>query len=92
MDKLKSKIGYVGGLSSFVDIPDQVFKEHKVGLTKTQEIKQHELRLLYPDPLVQVGKRHQLEQGIFEGEIIFSVVPSKASHILYGIPTSLQEI
>jgi len=70
MDKLVRSIGYVGGISDFVDVPDQVYKEHNVGMTGEQSKKLHELKMLYPDPLVQVGKRHQLEQGIFEGEHI----------------------
>lgn len=60
-------IGYTGSLSDWFDVPDQTFKIHEVGTTSAQEDCFDELKLLYPDPLVQTGKRQMLEQGLFEG-------------------------
>lgn len=68
--KTKERIGYIGKLEDWNDVPDQIFKDHKVGVTGVQEEKYKELKILYPDPLVQAGKRQMLEQGIFEGSII----------------------
>lgn len=63
-------IGYTGRLSDWWDIPDQIHKEHNVGVTTEQNKAYQELKLLYPDPLVQTGKRQMLEQGIFEGRTV----------------------
>lgn len=64
------KIGVTGRLEDWFDVPPQTFKTISVGMTREQEAKVHELGFLYPDPLVRIGKIHQLEQGIFEGEFI----------------------
>lgn len=64
--KTKEMIGYIGKLEDWNDVPDQVFKPHYVGTTSMQEEKYKELKTLYPDPLVQVGKRQKLEQGLFD--------------------------
>ena len=64
---LVNRIGYVGRLQDFFDVPEQTYKTEEVGTTSEQEKMFAKLRLLYPDPLVQLGKRHQLEQGIYEG-------------------------
>lgn len=60
-------IGYTGTLQDWFDVPEQTFHTHNVGVTAAQEKAYRELRLLYPDPLVQAGKRQMLEQGLFEG-------------------------
>lgn len=63
-------IGYVGRLQDWFDVPDQLDHDHYVGTTADQEKAFRELRLLYPDPLVQAGKRQMLEQGLFEGTLV----------------------
>lgn len=63
-------IGYTGRLQDWFDVPDQLEKTHNVGVTDAQEKAYKELRLLYPDPLVQTGKRQMLEQGLFEGSLV----------------------
>lgn len=68
--KLINKLGYTGRLSDFVDVPDQIELHKKVDLTKEQLSKVYDIKMMYPDPLVQAGKFHQLEQGIFEGSLI----------------------
>jgi hypothetical protein len=60
-------IGYTGSLQDWFDVPEQTFHTHNVGVTAAQEKAYRELKLLYPDPLVQAGKRQMLEQGLFEG-------------------------
>jgi len=61
-------VGYTGTLQDWFDVPEQTFHTHVVGTTLAQESSYRELRLLYPDPLVQAGKRQMLEQGLFEGK------------------------
>ncbi len=67
---LAHKFGSFGKIEDFMDVPDQVFKTIHVGTTSAQNKKQKEIRLLYPEPVVQIGKRHQLEQGIFNKEML----------------------
>ena len=64
---LAGKLGTFGRLEDFFDVPAQVFKDVSVGDTPQMRRAAKELPLLYPDPLARVGKRHQLEQGSFEG-------------------------
>lgn len=63
-------IGYTGSLQDWFDVPEQTFKIHEVGTTKEQEDCFDELKMLYPDPLIQTGKRQKLEQGLFEGGLL----------------------
>lgn len=65
-----ASIGYTGALQDWFDVPEQTFKTHEVGTTPAQESCFDELKMLYPDPLVQTGKRQMLEQGLFEGGIL----------------------
>lgn len=68
--KTKESLGYTGTLQDWFDVPEQTFKTHDVGVTAEMESKYKELRLLFPDPLVQAGKRQKLEQGLFEGSFV----------------------
>lgn len=61
------KLGYTGKLDDWVDVPEQTHKVINVPLTKEQVAKLKELPLEYPDPLVLVGKKHQVEQGVLKG-------------------------
>lgn len=62
------KLGYVGRLEDFFDVPEQTFKTIHVELTKQQQQRIKEIKLEYPDPIVSVGKRHQIENGILNGD------------------------
>ena len=64
------KLGVFGRLQDFMDVPPQTHKTITVGLSPAQNKALREVKLLYPDAIVQVGKRHQIEQGIFEGELL----------------------
>ncbi len=66
---LALKVGNFGRLSDFADVPDQVHKVVRVGETPQQRRLAKEIPLLYPEPVVRIGKRHQLEQGVFEGTL-----------------------
>lgn len=69
-------IGYTGSLQDWFDVPPQIFKTHYVGITKAQEASYAALRTYYPDPIIQIGKRQRLEQGLFEEPIIEDSIPS----------------
>lgn len=62
------ELGYVGRLEDFFDVPDQTFKTDYVELTAEQKARIKELKLEYPEPLVQVGKRHQIENGVLAAD------------------------
>jgi len=62
------KLGYVGQLSDYFDVPDQTYRVIHIGLTDKQKRRLKELPMEYPDPLVLVGKRHQVENGCLAGD------------------------
>lgn len=62
------KLGYVGRLEDYFDVPDQTYKTVHVELTMKQKAKIKEMMLEYPDPLVRVGKIHQIENGVLAGD------------------------
>jgi superfamily II DNA or RNA helicase len=61
-------LGYTGRLQDYFDVPEQTFKEIPIKLTEKQKAKLKELIEEYPDPLVQIGKRHQVENGVLSGD------------------------
>lgn len=67
LGRLVQSIGYTGRLSDFADVPEQTHRVVNVPLTKEQQAKLKELPLEFPDPLVLVGKKHQVEQGVLKG-------------------------
>lgn len=62
------KIGYTGQLSDYFDVPDQTYKVDYVELSAKQKHRIKELPLEYPDPLVLIGKKHQVENGVLSGD------------------------
>lgn len=67
LKQLATKFGTFGRLEDFFDVPDQTHKPITVGLSSHQKAALKELPLAYPEPLVRVGKKHQVEQGILDG-------------------------
>lgn len=67
LGKLVQSMGYTGRLSDFADVPEQTHRVINVPLTSKQVEKLKELPIEFPDPLVLVGKRHQVEQGVLKG-------------------------
>lgn len=67
LGKLVQSMGYTGRLSDFADVPEQTHRVVNVPLTKEQQAKLKELPIDFPDPLVLVGKKHQVEQGVLKG-------------------------
>jgi superfamily II DNA or RNA helicase len=62
------KLGYTGRLSDYFDVPEQIYKTMYVEPTVEQKKRLKEIALDFPDPLVQIGKRHQIENGVLKGD------------------------
>lgn len=62
------KIGYVGRLEDFFDVPDQTHKVEMLELTTEQKKRLRELPFEYPEPIVLLGKKHQVENGVLMGD------------------------
>lgn len=62
------KLGYTGRLSDYFDVPDQTYKTIFLDLTEKQKKRLRELPLEYPEPIVLLGKKHQVENGILSGD------------------------
>lgn len=76
---LALKVGTFGKLQDFFDVPDQVHKEITVGLSTEQTKAIRSLALTYPEPIVRIGKRHQVEQGVLDG---VSLIEYKTEEIM----------
>lgn len=63
-------LGFTGKLSDFFDVPEQTHRIIKVPLSAKQKQAIASLPMMYPNPLVLVGKTHQVENGVLmqEGE------------------------
>lgn len=61
------RIGYTGRLEDYFDVPGQIYKDIFVDQTKEQKEKLKDIVTEYPDPLVFVGKSHQIENGVLNG-------------------------
>lgn len=66
--KLKNDLGYSGRLQDYFDVPDQTYHNEYIELTTEQKEAIKEVKLDYPEPIVQVGKRHQVENGVLKGD------------------------
>ena len=70
-DKLANVVkafGYVGRLSDYFDVPDQTYRVIHLDLTEEQKKRIKELPLEYPEPIVLLGKKHQVENGVLAGD------------------------
>jgi len=61
-------LGYTGKLSDYFDVPPQTFKNIHIALTLEQQKRIKELKTEYPNPIVQIGKIHQVENGVLTGD------------------------
>ncbi len=66
--KAVQSLGYVGRLEDWFDVPDQNYKNDYVELTDAQKKRIKELKIEYPDPIVALGKRLQVENGVLTGD------------------------
>lgn len=65
--KAVQKLGYIGRLEDYFDVPTQTYKTIYVDITDEQKKRIKELSIEYPDPIVLLGKRHQVENGSLKG-------------------------
>jgi superfamily II DNA or RNA helicase len=68
LGKAVRSLGYTGRLEDYFDVPEQTFRVEYFGLTKEQKQKLKEVETEFPDPLVQITKRHQVENGTLKGD------------------------
>ncbi len=66
--KAVQSIGYVGRLEDYFDVPEQTFKIDWVDLTPEQKKRINEIKIEFPDPIVALGKRLQIENGVLNGD------------------------
>jgi superfamily II DNA or RNA helicase len=66
--RIVKSIGYTGQLSDYFDVPEQTFITKYVELSTKQKQRIKELPLEYPDPIVLIGKKHQVENGCLSGD------------------------
>ena len=68
LGKAVQGLGFTGRLEDFIDVPEQTFVEKHIPLTPSQIQRIKQIRLDYPDPIVRVGKQHQIEGGTLKGD------------------------
>lgn len=68
LSKIVRRIGFVGRLEDYFDVPEQTFRTINIELTEAQKARIKELKFEYPEPLVRIGKRHQIENGVLAGD------------------------
>lgn len=83
-------IGYVGRLEDWHDVPDQLFKNDYIELTAPQKKRLKEIVVEYPDPIVALTKRLQIENGILNGDQ-FSPSETFTNHKLTRILSYAEE-
>lgn len=66
--KAVRSLGYAGKLDDWFDVPEQTDRTVYVELTAAQKMRIKHLELEYPDPLVLIGKTHQVENGCLSGD------------------------
>lgn len=67
LGKAVQKLGYTGRMSDYFDVPKQTYVVKNIEPTAQQQRKIKELATEYPDPIVLVNKKHQVEQGVLKG-------------------------
>lgn len=65
---LVRELGYTGRLSDWVDVPEQTHITKHIPLTTEQQVAIRKLPYDFPEPIVLLGKTHQVEQGILSGD------------------------
>lgn len=86
---LASKFWTFCRMEDAFDVPDQLNKEVGTGMSVAQVKTLREVPLLFPDPLVRVGKRHQVEQGMFEGDAFEEYKTAEVAELAEEFPKVL---
>ena len=61
-------IGYTGQLSDYFDVPDQTYKTIWLNLSVEQKDRLRSIEMEFPEPIVLLGKKHQIENGVLSGD------------------------
>jgi len=61
-------LGYVGRLEDYFDVPDQTYRTTYVEMTAEQKARIKDMNVEFPEPIVRLGKRHQIENGVLAGD------------------------
>lgn len=61
------KLGYVGRLQDWFDVPEQTFQTKFLELTTEQKEAIKEATREFPEPMTLIGKKHQIENGLLVG-------------------------
>lgn len=62
------KLGYTGRLQDWFDVPEQTHKNVKLDLHAKQVERIKQFVFEYPEPIVRVGKVHQVENGVLKAD------------------------
>lgn len=63
-----NKLGYVGRISDWKDLPPQIYKNVFIDLTEEQKKRIKEMKFEYPEPIVRIGKQNQVENGVLKAD------------------------
>jgi hypothetical protein len=67
LDSYVQELGYTASLDEFDDIPEQTYITDEVEMTPDQIKGVKAMKLVYPDPDIQIGKKFQIENGLLIG-------------------------
>ncbi len=62
------KLGFTGRLEEYFDVPDQTYRTVTIELSDDQKRRIKDMKLEFPEPIVRVGKIHQIENGVLSGD------------------------
>jgi len=68
LGRIVQTTGYTGRLEDYFDVPTQIYKTIHIELTDAQKKRLKEIPIEYPEPIVQIGKLHQVENGVLGGD------------------------
>lgn len=68
LGRIIRQLGYVGRISDWFDVPSQTFKNEYVELTDKQKKRIREMSIEHPDPIVLLGKKLSIENGVLNGD------------------------
>lgn len=67
LDSYVQELGYTATLDEFDDIPEQTYIDDYVELTEEQKEAIEDMKVVYTDPDIQLGKKFQIENGFLKG-------------------------
>jgi len=68
LGRLVRKLGYTGRLDEWMDVPQQTHITKQIPLSSEQQEAIRKLPYDFPEPIVLLGKTHQVENGVLSGD------------------------